>query len=76
MSSRDPKNENSIIHDTDGSGATWLIAVLVIVAVIGGMYLYGGDDASVTDDMTPAATEETAPIADPVIEPTETLPAE
>lgn len=52
----------------DGSSAMWFLAVVVFVAIIGGVFLYGGDGATETETGTieqtaPAAAEEAVPTA-------------
>ena len=61
MSSRDQENirraeyeiRNASGNDTDGSSATWFLAIVVVLAIIGSVYVFG-TDPSVTPAGTPA----------------------
>ncbi len=70
MSANDQENRKPFIHDTDGATNTWVLAVIAILIVVGGIFLYSGDDEGI--EVTP----EPAPTAIEEITPTETLPAE
>lgn len=56
---------NSVGHSNEGSGAMWFLAVVVIAALVGGMYVYSAGDAPIPVDAAPAATEPVAPVAIP-----------
>ncbi|MEL6572633.1 MAG: hypothetical protein AAFQ64_13285 [Pseudomonadota bacterium] len=57
------------MQGADSGGAGWLIGIVVVVAIIAGIFLFGGSGgdgtattaAPVTEDVAPAATDEAAP---------------
>lgn len=56
--------------ERESSGLTWLVVVLLVIAVIAALYfLWGPSDAPLTTDAPPTAVEQTAPVA------TDTAPA-
>lgn len=74
MTSLDPESlrraqaEQRIAMQTsnDGSSAMWFLAVVVFVAIIGGVVLFGGDGSTATEtgaiqETAPAAAEDAAP---------------
>ncbi|MCK0121333.1 hypothetical protein MWU61_12335 [Loktanella sp. F6476L] len=73
MSSIDEENlpraerdiRNGISQGNEGSAAPWFLAVVVIVAIVGGIYVYSGDQVETAPISTtePAISEETAPVA-------------
>jgi hypothetical protein len=77
MSSIDQENlrraeyeiRNSVGNSNEGSGAAWFLAVVVIAAIVGGIYIFSVDTSGVsgasTGEPTPAATQEIAPVAAP-----------
>jgi hypothetical protein len=75
MSSFDQENlrraeleiRNSVGSSNEGSGAMWFLAVVVIAAVVGGIYVYGADSdgTGAVAEEAPAAIQETAPLVTP-----------
>ena len=76
MSSLDQENlrraeyeiRNSVGNSNEGSSATWFLGVVVIAAIVGGIYVFGSD-ATVTPvgsgEPTPIVTDEVAPVTAP-----------
>jgi len=60
---------NSVGNSNEGSGATWFLVVVAIVAIIGGIYVFSidtsGASGATTGEPTPTVTEEIAPVAPP-----------
>lgn len=76
MSSLDQENlrraeyeiRNSVGNSNEGSSATWFLGLVVVAAIVGGIYVFGADPSATPDASgapTPAIVEETAPIAAP-----------
>lgn len=77
MSSIDQENlrraeyeiRNSVGNSNEGSGATWFLGVVVIAAVVGGIYVFNVDTSGVsgatTGEPTPTITQEIAPVTAP-----------
>jgi hypothetical protein len=75
MSSIDQENlrraeretRNAVGSGNEGSAAPWFLAVVVIVAIVGGIYVYSGDQVETAPIGTtePAVLDEAAPIIVP-----------
>jgi hypothetical protein len=75
MSSIDQENlrraereiRNSVGSSNEGSGAMWFLVVVVVAAVVGGIYVYSADRSGVPaiEAPAPASTEEIAPTVAP-----------
>lgn len=76
MSSLDQENlrraeyeiRNSVGNSNEGSSATWFLGLVVIAAIVGGIYVFGADGPVTpagSGDPTPIVTDDVAPVTAP-----------